>query len=353
MQCFRPFGSAVSRASTASAPGAAARITTPVTIASITAGKKRKADSTSDPVPADSERPVKSPRRSPPPPAGRSPKSKRAGILSRYRTSASPFGRVDPPTFGKNKNGHTIPFSIDAALAGTFKSHKPSKTKEYAADTVIGSMPKGWMFDIYTDSKEEEATNLMEHSTCQLDISDDENLFQKVIDDENKENIPPHPGMNAPVMSAVFMQYEKAKSKSLGIEVDRKPLGELDAAEHYAAGCDANAFFVVPEDEDVKSNTQNEIMPEAATQYTTAKLKIEAVDAEISWNDIVDMAKPTNGSTGLTPAMAVMRTGSASTLAPVLEEDPLLPVPVKPSTMDKDSVTVKMEDEDVAAGSAL
>ena len=320
---------------------------------SVTASKKRKADSASDPAHTESERPVKSARRSPPPPAGRSPKSKRAGILSRYRTSASPFTRVDPPTFGKNSKGHTIPFTIDAALAGTFKSHKPSKTKEFAATTVIDSMPKGWMFDIFTDTKEEEATNLMEHSACQLDISDDENLWQKVMDDENKENIPPHPGMNAPVMSAVLMQYEKAKSKELGIVDKRKPLGELDATEHYAAGCDANSFYVIPQDEDVKSNVQNEIMIEAATRYTTAKLKVEAVDADISWNDIVDMVKPTNGSTGLTPAMAVMRTGSASTLAPVLEEGPLLSVPAKPSTTDTDSVTVKMEDEDVAAGSAL
>ena len=353
MQCFRPFGSAVSRASTARAPLATARLSTPITAASVTAGKKRKADSASEPAQAEPERPIKSPRRSPPPPAGRSPKSKRIGILSRHRTSASPFTRVDPPTFGKDKKGHTIPFNIDSALAGTFKSHKPSKTKEYAAETVIDSMPKGWMFDIYTDTKEEEATNLMEHSACQLDIYNDENVFQKVIDDENKENIPPHPGMNAPVMSAVLMQYEKAKSKSLGIVDHRKPLGELDATEYYAAGCDANSYIVIPGDEDVKSNIQNEIMPEAATQYTTAKLKVEAVNVDIAWNDIVDMAKPSNGSTGLTPAMAVMRTGSASTLAPVLEEDSHLPAAAKPSTTDMDSVTVKMEDEDVAIGSAL
>ena len=185
-----------------------------------------------------------------------------------------------------------------------------------------------------------------------MDISDDENVFQKVIDDENKENIPPQPGMNAPVMSAVLMQYEKAKSKSLGIVDHRKPLGELDATEYYAAGCDANSFIVIPGDDDLKSNIQTEIMPEAATQYTTAKLKVEAVDAEISWNDLVDMAKPTNGSTGLTPAMKVMRTGSASTLAPVIEEGPI-PVPAKVSTTDNDSVIVKMEDEDVASSSAL
>ena len=54
-------------------------------------------------------------------------------------------------------------------------------------------MPRSWFFTIYEDSAEEEATNLMEHSACVLDISDDEKgAAAKTVEDvKGKENVPP------------------------------------------------------------------------------------------------------------------------------------------------------------------
>ena len=289
-----------------------------------TIGSKRKAESAPSASEVESERPLKSPRKvAALPPAGRSPKSKRAGILSRHRTSASPFTRVDPPTFGAGK-GNSLPFSIDAALAGTVPStklRKPARTKELVAETVLESMPKGWMFQIHEDSKDEEATNLMNHSTCTLDISDDEGSSSKMNDEDNKENIPPHPGMNAPVSAAIAAMH--ASRKHMMTDEPRSPLGELEASDYYAAGCDANSYITIPGDEDVKANTKNEILPEASTIYTGAKIDVEAVNNDITWNDLVEMAKPTNKSTGLTPLLSAMNTHIASShnALPVIHED--------------------------------
>lgn len=315
MNCFKPAQFVLSRATAARATAAYASTTQlpPLTQA---IGSKRKAES--DPLASESEpeRPLKSSRNSPPPLAGRSPKSKRVGILSRRRISASPFTRVDPPTFGATKNGDGLPFSINAALAGTIPSHKlrkPARTKELIAETVLESMPKGWMFAIHTDSKDQEASNLMEHSACTLDISDDETSSSKMFDEENKENIPPQPGMNAPVSNAIAAMH--ASRKHMMTDEPRAPLGELEASDYYAAGCDALSYITIPGDEDIKSNIQKNVVPDGSTAYASAKVAVEGVDKDLTWNDLVEMAKPTNKSTGLTPIMSAMTTNAASALA--------------------------------------
>lgn len=62
-------------------------------------------------------------------------------------------------------------------------------------------MPKTWFFEIYSDTPEEEASNLMEHSTLTLDLSsDDEADALKQKDDRGKENTPPE-GYDAPTAS--------------------------------------------------------------------------------------------------------------------------------------------------------
>lgn len=311
MNCFKPAQFVLSRATAARASTrASAAQLPPLTQAT---GSKRKAESDPPTPEVEPERPLKSLRKSPPP-AGRSPKSKRVGILSRHRISASPFTRVDPPTFGTTKNGGALPFSIDAALAGTIPSHKlrkPARTKELIAETVLESMPKGWMFAIHTDSKDQEASNLMEHSACTLDISDDE-TSSKIFDEENKENIPPQPGMNAPVSNVIAAMH--ASRKHMMTDEPRAPLGELEASDYYAAGCDASSYITISGDEDVKSNIQDSVVPEAST-YASAKVAVEAVDNNLTWNDLVEMSKPTNKSTGLTPIMSAMTTTSASALA--------------------------------------
>lgn len=341
MNCFKHAKFVLSRATAARTTAAPLPALTQAT------GSKRKAESAPSATEVETERPLKSPRKSPPPPAGRSPKSKRVGILSRHRTSATPFTRVDPPSFGTTKNGHAVPFSIGAALAGTISSpklRKPARTKEFIADTVLESMPRGWQFDIHTDAKDEEASNLMEHSACTLDISDDENSASKMYDEGNKENIPPHPGMDAPITNAVAAMY--ASRKYMMTDEPRTPLGELEASDYYAPGCDTNSYITIPGDEDIKSNTKDEVIPEASTAYASPKVNFAAVDNDITWNDLVEMAKPTNKSTGLTPIMSAMSTSGTRTSAPVLEQGPLLTIP-------EENSNVKIEDKAVAAGNTL
>ena len=320
MNCFKPAQFMLTRATAART---SASQLPPLTQA---IGMKRKAESAPSASDIEPERLHKSARKLDlPAPAGRSPKSKRAGILSRHRVSASPFARVDPPSFGSNKTGHGLSFSIDAALAGTVPAHKlrkPAQKKDPASETVLDGMPKGWMFDIHTDSKDEEASNLMEHSTCTLDISDDETSKSKMFDEENKENVPPQPGMNAPITHAVAAMH--ASRKHMMTDEPRAPLGDLEASDYYAPGCDASSYITIPWDHDVKSNIQNEIVPEASTVYTSAKVDVEAVDKNLTWNDLIEMTKPDNKTTGLTPAMTATTTNTDAeqgSLLPIMEDN--------------------------------
>ena len=319
MNCFKPAQFVLTRATAART---SATQLPPLTQA---IGMKRKAESAPSATEIEPERPVKSPRKPDlPPPAGRSPKSKRIGILSRHRVSASPFTRVDPPSFGLNKTGG-LPFSIDDALASMVSSHKlrkPARTKEPVAETVLDGMPKGWMFDIHTDGQQEEASNLMEHSTCTLDISDDETSKTKMFDEENKENIAPDSGINAPVSNAVAAIH--TSRKHMMTDEPRSPLGDLEASDYYAAGCDATSYITIPVEDGVKSNIQNEIVAEASTVFASAKVDADAVDATNSWNNFLEAAKHSNNPAGFTPAMTAMATNTAvvqDPLRPILEDN--------------------------------
>lgn len=120
------------------------------------------------------------------PTAGRSPKNKRIGILSRRRTS-SPFTRIDPP---RGKGCDSIPLSIDAALNGTISNYNSRVAAPAPATSDETPTKAGWSFEIHEDTADETLTNLMEFSTGALDISDDEDR-RREKDDRGKENIPP------------------------------------------------------------------------------------------------------------------------------------------------------------------
>ena len=207
-------------------------------------------------------------------PAGRSPKSKRSGALSRRRISASPFTRVDPPSFGQSSS---LPFSIDAALSGTIPSYTPLSTKSAtpAAPTLavdVSSMPRSWQFEIHEDTPDEELGNMMEFSTQTLDISDDES---KVLEraDKGKENIPPEL-IGAPALATAHIS--RITRKDLMTDEARTPLGDLDASEYYAEGCNADSFFVV--DEDAKPSHISTAVEEQISCQPTLEPAQEATD---------------------------------------------------------------------------
>jgi hypothetical protein len=226
--------------------------------------------------------------------AGRSPKSKRIGILSRRRTSSSPFTRVDPP------RGLTAapPFSIDAALSGTIRGYSSPAPANAVVDVpVLGEAnlhPASHYFTVHEDTEQETLTNLMSHSATTLDISDDESRVEK--DTRGKENIPPlevHSGLDDVASQSnqdrtiltrgsTSSRRSKPESESAIIE-DRKPLGSLDVAD-----------FVEPEVEKVQVPTAAgfEIATQKVLPLSTPAEKRKRSESPLSlgWaiDDVVD-----------------------------------------------------------------
>lgn len=202
-------------------------------------------------------------------PAGRSPTRKRVGILNRRRT-ASPFTRIEPPKFGAAAGGASsgLGFSIDAALSGTIPSYAARQRREQKLthSKVVRepeSTKASWFFEIHEDTADELATNLMEHSTCTLDISSDEESAARMRDERGKENVPPPDDVSQTRTliseSSSSSADPKARSRAsrrrelddTAIDVDRCPLGDLAAEDFYADGCDEKSVVIIdgPEEE--------------------------------------------------------------------------------------------------------
>lgn len=185
-------------------------------------------------------------------PAGRSPKRKATGLLKNRRVSA-PFGRIDPPFATRNTS--SLPFSLDAAINGTFSNPTP---KDPGA-TIQESMPKNWFFDIYEETSEEQSATFMEHSTLTLDLSSDEESSKKAEDDRGKENTPPE-DYDAPTASRPIAEPSVAAPKQvkkadiirrkiiLPDDMDdgqRSPLSDLETDPFIPEGLDKESHIVV------------------------------------------------------------------------------------------------------------
>ena len=198
-------------------------------------------------------------------PAGRSPKRKAAGGIQKSRRISAPFSRVDPP-FASRTIGSALPFSLDAAIHGSLNTSSApvaAPTPRSHEATIQESMPKNWFFEIYEDTAEEEAANLMEHSTLTLDLSSDDESATKERDDRGKENTPPD-NYDAPtasraattfaaLASPVPARVKKAdiirkKLVSIEDEMDdgqRSPLDDLETDSFIPEGLDKHSHVVV------------------------------------------------------------------------------------------------------------
>ena len=120
-------------------------------------------------------------------------------------------------------------------------------------------MPKNWFFDIHEDTPEEEAANLMEHSTLTLDLSSDEQSSKKANDDRGKENMPPE-DYDAPTASRPAAEPAVAAPKQVKkadiirkkiIKIDdmdddqRSPLSDLETDEFIPEGLDRASHIIV------------------------------------------------------------------------------------------------------------
>ncbi|KAK3686189.1 hypothetical protein B0T22DRAFT_242485 [Podospora appendiculata] len=186
-------------------------------------------------------------------PAGRSPTrgSKRIGILSRRRTQ-----RVDPPAFGL---AAAAPFSLDAALKGTIPSYSGSTALSLSSSSEAlqdsSDMKSSWFFDIHEDTPEQEMTNLLQHSTCTLDISSDEESEKRARrerdEGRDKENIPPADDVSQ--TSARLAAAAAGGYDDMVVDKQRGPLMEMNVADYYAEGCDGSSVVLVHEDDDAET----------------------------------------------------------------------------------------------------
>lgn len=244
---------------------------------------KRKSTDTITPEDGGKSSKVARQTESAPVPSGRSPKSKRIGILSRRRMSSSPFTRVNPPSYSDTQ--HDLPFSIDAALSGTVSSYK-KKIKQ-----LDGSVPNAWVFDIYENTEEETNDIILEHSALVLDISDDEGI-NNVKNGRGKENIPPSDAVSAMAPVATV----PVSRKNMMTDEPRTPLGDLNASEFYAEGCDANSFIEIPaensEEADVeKADVEQAVAGSKSEESPASATANAAYELGDGWKNLIAQVK--------------------------------------------------------------
>ncbi|KAJ5563025.1 hypothetical protein N7461_001786 [Penicillium sp. DV-2018c] len=192
-------------------------------------------------------------------PAGRSPPPKSSKSATRHRLIAKP--RADQ----NNKRGVARPFSLASVLSQS-KTPKPAP-----------KIPASWCFDIHVDTEQEEMTNLMQHSTTVLDISDDEG--KAGVYTRGKENIPPQEsGIELPTSSLSATATATPTSRKADMmEESRAPLGELRAADYYAEDCNAFSYVAVYDDEEPLSEFKKTSSPLAQTQEDVISSSIASV----------------------------------------------------------------------------
>ncbi|KAK2748548.1 hypothetical protein FQN57_000682 [Myotisia sp. PD_48] len=168
---------------------------------------------------------------------GRVPKSK-PGKAFGLRNHG--YRRIDPPSMAPTKSTRA-PFSIAQALNGTFTASRTT------AEPVRKARNQ-WDFEIYADSEQEEMANLMEHSTCVLDISDDEE--KRTRNDRGKENIPPPPTFDqvqTPSIPQILINNARIVEMS---DEPRSPLGELSVKSFVPKGEDISSVIEIIDDDE-------------------------------------------------------------------------------------------------------
>jgi hypothetical protein len=177
-------------------------------------------------------------------------------------------------------------------------------------------MPASWDFEIYEDTPEEEASNLMEHSTQSLDLSFDDETAKAERDDRGKENEAPE-GYDAPTASRQVVSTNEpalpAPTRVKKTEIvrrkitemddgERSPLSDLDTDEFVPEGLTKDAHVIVdasPEKVKLDVKSMFAVPPPASAPAVTrnegsraSKLSISSTISEqadvIVWEDKTD-----------------------------------------------------------------
>ncbi|KAI1450082.1 hypothetical protein F5Y02DRAFT_171921 [Annulohypoxylon stygium] len=250
-------------------------------------------------------------------PAGRSPtRGKKTGILSSRRRTGRGFTRVDPPTFDLSSKS-SAPFSLDAALRGTLSSYSGrnaspavksllSNSLDFSGSLDKGDMKSSWFFDIHEDTPEQEMTNLLQHSTCVLDISSDEESESRRQREraEGKENVPPMDDVSQTSRPRAARQMS---DDEMVFEKERNPLGEMNVRDYYSEGCDENTIIIVPGDEEDDDQPQQaegglEHAPETKSAQSSIPAELSNEDGVQSIDELMQKTdEPAPGAAVLEP----------------------------------------------------
>lgn len=200
-------------------------------------------------------------------------------------------------------------------------------------------MPRNWFFDIYEDTPDDEASNMMEHSTLTLDLSSDDEGNKQSEQDRGKENTPPI-GYEAPLASSNAASATRSSTKApktnktqvrrkivKADEMDdgqRSPLSDLEAEDFYAAGLSKDSYVIVhaaaDKSEKATDLTSAELARQVAADLFASRksrpvnsglidLPVVTGDGDFA-GDIVIWDDETNGED--TPASPVAHTGLQS-----------------------------------------
>lgn len=191
-------------------------------------------------------------------PAGRSPRGKSCKAFARR----SAIGKSRPEPTGRKSISR--PFSIATVLGNAQpKSQTAPKT------------PASWSFEIHVDSEQEEMTNMMQHSTCVLDISDDEGKAE--FSSRGKENIPP---------SELEIDLSRTRERETSVlrktemaDEPRSPLGELNAADYYGEDCHAFSYAVIYDEDETASEIKTPLPPLPRNPTHPSRTKLSSVSS--------------------------------------------------------------------------
>ena len=149
----------------------------------------------------------------------------------------------------------------------------PTKAKS-AGSTIQESMPSSWEFEIYEDTPEEEASNLMEHSTQTLDLSFDDENTKAQRDCRGKENEAPE-GYDAPAASRLASTANDptppSPTRTKKNEFIRRKIAEMDDGERSPLS-DLETEEFIPQGLEKDSKVIIDASPEKATQLNVNDL---------------------------------------------------------------------------------
>jgi hypothetical protein len=135
-------------------------------------------------------------------------------------------------------------------------------------------MPSSWEFEIYEDTPEEEAANLMEHSTQTLDLSFDDETAKAQRDCRGKENEAPE-GYDAPSASRLASTANEptppSPTRTKKNEFIRRKITEMDDGERSPLS-DLETDEFIPQGLEKDSQVIIDASPEKTTQLNVNDL---------------------------------------------------------------------------------